>query len=198
MIDPILALGAVGAPTRQYMLSDLLLDECNSSKSGWGRHQRDVGGTTGTTPPTQQQPLARSHGQGCIDVDGLRLAVFTNAHVLTPAAKAAITLKLARRNVTLLFLYAAGIINESGAADPLGMKAATGLDALVRGDGALALNVTMSGSASVSGWFGIGLSPADPVDPWFHLGNLSSLPSPRASPRSGASSSQDCTTKAVY
>ena len=246
----------------------------------WWRRRCALPGTSARlTPPTQQQPLARSHGQGCIDVDGLRLAVFTNAHVLAPAAKAAITLKLVRRDVTLVFLrcrmalirsvvhsctptkreavlqvpghivhvctpgrdctdsrqkgrpcWAASAEAPIGRSELYGCAPAKRETALGcgcwgteqqiypvlygctpvnrgphwaaqvpghRSADLLCAVVTMSGSASVSGWFGIGLSPADPVDPRFHLGNLSSLPSPRASPRSGASSSQDCTTKAV-
>ena len=147
LIDPVLALGTIGAPLRQYQLTDLLLDEC--------------------------PPAGRQQQNGCLPVEGLRLAIFTNAHVLPAAVRSAIATKLARKNVTLAFSYAVGVLDAEGGTVPDGIGAATGLGgSVVRGDGSLQLNVSLEpGIGGLSGWYGIGdqRPTPDPVDPWFYL-----------------------------
>lgn len=136
--DPLLALGTLGAPMRQYMLADLMLPACADA-----------------APRT-----------GCIPLDRLRLAVFPNAHVLPAALRASIAAKLASRNVTLVFLFAAGIIDEHGRADPEGIRGATGIAALRRGNGSVAQNLTFApGASRLAGWFG----PLERTDPWYYL-----------------------------
>ena len=152
LIDPVLALGTLGAPLRQYQLTDLLLDEC---------------------PPGSQQKQQKQNG--CLPVEGLRLAIFTNAHVLPDAVRSAIAEKLARNNVTLAFSYAAGVLDANGDIIPGGIGAATGLGgSVVRGNGSLLLNVSLD-VGELSGWYGIGDQHPfpDPVDPWFYLDDVS-------------------------
>jgi hypothetical protein len=85
-------------------------------------------------------------------VRGLKLAVFTNAHVMPAAVRAAIAAKLEQRNVTLVYLYAAGVIDaRSGRADPAGMDNATGLPA-----GALRVGEGARGALDGADQFGAG------------------------------------------
>ena len=78
----VLALGTLGAPIRQYQLTDLLLDACPSGGGGGQRTQ----GNTRTHAHTQT---------GCVPTAGLRLAIFTNAHVLPDAIRCAIGWRIA-------------------------------------------------------------------------------------------------------
>lgn len=164
LIDPVLALGNLGAPVRHYTLNDLLLPPCPDA----GAERRT---TPGDAPQDQTQSPTVAAGAGCIPLRHLRLVVFTQAHALSDALTNAVHSKLAMNNVTLTFLYAAGVVNRStgvglGAA---GFQHTTGIASLREGTGGpMPLNVTLDpgvADGKVSGSFG----PEISIEPWYYI-----------------------------
>eukprot|EP01051_Picozoa_sp_SAG22_P005719 SAG22_NODE_349_length_11854_cov_8.087282_10_plen_180_part_00 len=84
--------------------------------------------------------------------DSIKLAVFLNAWRVTPQVQAAIDSELKVSNKTLVFIYAAGIINDAtGKADPAGIVSLTELP-LQRGQGGpRSLRTVMAGDLKEQG-----------------------------------------------
>ena len=160
LIDPVLALGNLGAPVRHYTLNDLLLPPCP-----------DAGAERRARHGDQTQSQTAAAGAGCIPLRHLRLAIFTQAHALSDALTNAVYSKLAINNVTLTFLYAAGVVNRSTGVGlgEAGFQHATGIASLRGGTGGpMPLNVTLEpggADGKVSGSFG----PEISIEPWYYI-----------------------------
>jgi len=152
LIDPILALGTLGAPIRHYSLSDLLLPPCAA--------QDKMGARTSAA------------GAGCIPLRHLRLAIFTQAQALSDVLVDAMHSKLAINNVTLTFLYAAGVVNRTSSTwlGEAGIQKTTGIANLRQGTGGPAqLNVTLEPNVVAGGKVTGSFGPEMSIEPWYYI-----------------------------
>jgi hypothetical protein len=98
-----------------------------------------------------------------LDLSAVKLAVFSNAWNVSSSVRAAIDAKLKTPGRTLLFVYAAGYLNQDAPASVASMASLTGISvALGAGTPALSESFNVTGATVLGG-------PDYPLTPWFRI-----------------------------
>lgn len=101
-----------------------------------------------------------------LDLSGIKFAVLANAYNVPPDVRQTIDTKLKTPGRTVLFIYAAGYMNQDAAASASNISSLTGIN-VVEGTGSFAL----SESFNVNGQTVLG-GPDYPLTPWFSVSDL--------------------------